>query len=66
MYKKQSGKCGICKRRMYSKRYKAFCVDHCHTTMRIRGLLCHNCNRALGMLRDDPDALRAAIEWIKV
>ena len=66
MYKEQDGRCGICQRRLYSKRYKAFCVDHCHTTGKIRGLLCHNCNRALGMFRDDPIVLERAIAWTKV
>ena len=65
MYHKQEGRCGICHRRMYSKRYKNFCVDHNHTTGVIRGLLCHNCNRAIGMLRDDPVALRRAIRWVE-
>ncbi|WP_231367689.1 MULTISPECIES: endonuclease VII domain-containing protein [unclassified Thioalkalivibrio] len=66
LYKKQEGRCGICERRLYSKRYKSFCVDHDHSTGRIRGLLCHNCNRAIGMLKDDPIALQRAIDWVKV
>lgn len=66
LYRKQSGKCGICRRRMYSKRYKAFSVDHDHATGRIRGLLCGNCNTGLGLFRDDPTALFRAIEWVKV
>jgi hypothetical protein len=66
MYTSQKGKCGICERRLYSKRYKAFCVDHDHKDGRIRGLLCHNCNRALGMFRDCPKTLAAAISWLKV
>jgi hypothetical protein len=66
MYHTQAGRCGICTRRLYSKRYKAFCVDHDHTNGRIRGLLCHNCNRALGMFQDDPMTLQRAIEWVKV
>lgn len=65
LYRKQNGKCGICNRRLYSKRYKAFSVDHDHKTGRIRGLLCHNCNRALGMLQDNPAALRRAAEWVE-
>lgn len=65
LYHKQDGQCGICLRRLYSKRYKAFCVDHNHATGVIRGLLCHNCNRALGMYRDDPATLRRAAEWVE-
>lgn len=66
MYKKQDGKCGICERRLYSKRYKSFCVDHNHATGAVRGLLCHNCNRAIGMLKDCPETIKRASEWVKV
>lgn len=65
LYRIQDGRCGICNRRLYSKRYKAFCVDHNHETGEIRGLLCHNCNRAIGMLRDDPATIRRAAEWVE-
>ena len=66
MFKEQEGRCGICRNRLYSKRYKAFAVDHCHSTGRIRGLLCTHCNTGLGLFRDDPIALLRAVEWIKV
>lgn len=66
MYREQNGRCGICQRRLYSKRYKAFAVDHDHTTGEIRGLLCTNCNTGLGLFRDCPNALQRAIEWVKV
>jgi hypothetical protein len=65
MFTKQQGRCGICRRRLYSTRYKAFAVDHDHKTGRIRGLLCGNCNTGLGMFREDPIALQRAIEWTK-
>ena len=41
-------------------------VDHCHSTGVVRGLLCHNCNRALGLLKDDTDVINRAIEYLKV
>lgn len=66
MLTEQQGRCGICNKRLYSKRYKAFAVDHCHTTGRIRGLLCTKCNTGLGLFCDDPIALQRAIEWTKV
>lgn len=65
LYKKQRGRCGICERRLYSKRYNAFCVDHEHSTGKIRGLLCHNCNGAIGMLRDCPTTIRRAAKWVE-
>lgn len=65
LYRKQGGRCGICERRLYSKRFKAFCVDHNHETGEIRGLLCHNCNRAIGMLRDCSATITRAAEWVE-
>ena len=32
---------------------RRLCIDHCHDTKKPRGLLCHKCNTALGLLDDD-------------
>lgn len=40
-------------------------VDHDHETMKIRGVLCHWCNVALGMTKDDPDRLRALADYLE-
>lgn len=40
-------------------------VDHCHTLGVVRGLLCHNCNRALGLLQDNTASLKAALVYLE-
>lgn len=41
------------------------CIDHCHETGRVRGVLCSRCNAALGLLDDEPCRLRAAADYIE-
>lgn len=60
----QNGKCAICGTSSTGKR-KAFHVDHCHKTGKIRGLLCGNCNSGIGNLRDDVGLLEQAIKYLK-
>ena len=69
MWKEQEGKCAICEKELeqYSKTHKTpnkACVDHCHTTGKVRGLLCPTCNKALGLFRDNPTYLKKAEEYI--
>jgi hypothetical protein len=58
----QSGCCAICKRSDNGKR--RFAVDHCHTTGKVRGLLCTPCNVSLGALGDDPRVLLEAAKYL--
>jgi hypothetical protein len=58
----QNGVCAVCGQECKSGRTLA--VDHCHVTGEVRGLLCMNCNRAIGWLKDDPKLIQAALEYI--
>lgn len=60
LVKKRGGTCGICLK--VSVRLE---VDHCHATEKFRGLLCHNCNVALGSLRDSIPNLKRAISYLE-
>jgi hypothetical protein len=61
---KQDNRCALCPRTPDQERYKKLNVDHCHSTGRIRGLLCTPCNHALGLLGDSADSLRKAVEYV--
>lgn len=56
----QNNKCAICG----TKSEKSLAVDHCHTTGKVRGLLCLKCNTAIGKLNDDVILLQRAIEYL--
>ncbi|MER7738960.1 endonuclease domain-containing protein [Streptomyces sp. NPDC096538] len=40
-------------------------VDHCCGAGRVRGVMCFNCNSAIGKLGDDPDAVRRAAAYLE-
>ena len=39
-------------------------IDHCHVTGKVRGILCNNCNNALGRLQDDPERILCLHKYI--
>jgi hypothetical protein len=64
MYDEQNGRCAICRTNTPGGPGERFCVDHCHSTGTVRGLLCNNCNRALGHFKDDALLLQQAIKYL--
>lgn len=40
------------------------CIDHCHSSSKVRGLLCSKCNLGLGMFRDNIEYLAEAIKYL--
>ncbi len=63
--KKQGGVCAICDRKESKKRFKYLAVDHCHESKNIRGLLCSNCNRGLGLFADSIERLKSATKYLR-
>ena len=58
LYDTQQGRCALCAAE------GELVVDHCHTTGRVRGLLCRLCNSGLGMFKDDTAVLAKAIAYL--
>lgn len=55
---KQNGLCAIC------QKPGKLVVDHCHRTGKVRGLLHGSCNSALGLFKEDPEALVRAASYV--
>lgn len=60
----QKGLCAICSTDTPTGKWKRFAVDHCHHTGQVRGLLCNECNRGIGLLKDNAELLRKAAEYL--
>jgi hypothetical protein len=69
MLEKQHGKCACCGRSnsgsANSRAYAPLFVDHDHKTGKVRGLLCHQCNIALGMLGDSEERIRQLLDYVR-
>lgn len=64
----QDYKCAICKTsgfKMKDDHISGMNLDHCHKTKHPRALLCHNCNRGLGLFQDSPETLRSAARYLE-
>lgn len=63
MLKSQNGVCAICSG--VNSNGDRLAVDHCHKSGKIRGILCRNCNTAIGLLCDDLSRCRAATAYLE-
>ena len=59
---KQDGVCATCGK----PSEETLCVDHCHATGTIRGLLCRKCNTGLGCYEDDPATMITSLAYLGV
>lgn len=58
---RSQGLCETCNKPMGDKR----CIDHDHSTGKVRGVLCNKCNTALGLLSDDIQLLGRLIQYLE-
>lgn len=68
MLEGQGGRCAACGRvetRILKGLVSRLSVDHCHATGVVRGLLCHNCNLAVGHMQDDPAVAYALAAYLE-
>ncbi len=63
LWNTHSGACAVC-RMDSSANKKMLAVDHCHATGEIRGLLCSQCNLALGVVSDNAEILRRMLDYL--
>jgi hypothetical protein len=64
MFISQDGKCAICGTSDQTGKWQRFGVDHCHKTGKVRALLCNECNRGMGLLKDNAELLRKAADYL--
>ena len=70
LFAKQSGQCGICKVPLAThittdNKHEVAHIDHCHTTNKIRGLLCNKCNTGIGWFNDSALTCKLAANYIE-
>lgn len=63
LLKSQRGKCAICGTEQFNK--QGPCIDHCHKTNVVRGILCSRCNRSLGGFRDSLSIVKSAVAYLE-
>lgn len=68
LLRRQDGRCAVCPTALSEGglgKIKTAHIDHDHVTGRVRGLLCHPCNVAIGLMKDNPDTLRQAAKYLE-
>ena len=61
LWEKQGRKCYVC-----WATDRTFHLDHCHKTNKVRGILCSQCNHAIGLFQDNPNHMRRAADYVEL
>ena len=69
MYRIQAGRCDICDlpidiHELGFTEHPPACIDHLHGSTHVRGLLCNECNKGLGMFKDSRNIMKSAIKYL--
>lgn len=70
MLTEQNGVCSICKQPPQERKVRGgvatrLCVDHNHTTGKVRSLLCAPCNLIVGQLENNPELVSTIVKYLK-
>lgn len=60
LFAKQGNVCAIC-----GNVPRKICVDHDHITDQVRGLLCLDCNLAVGLMKDKPEWVQQMVHYLQ-
>lgn len=65
----QRGLCAICQVKISIEAklngHDTACVDHNHATLKVRGLLCNHCNRAIGLMKENIESMKQMIFYLE-
>ena len=64
LLKKQKNKCAICKNFLPTD-IRKLCIDHCHKSGKIRGIVHNDCNLMIGFSKKNVEVLKSAIKYIQ-
>lgn len=64
MLKQQNNCCATCGIKDTDTKSGYLVIDHCHTTGKVRGLLCNPCNTAIGLLKENKQTIGNLVRYL--
>jgi hypothetical protein len=61
---RQDNKCAACSIVLDLFNNRDFCIDHCHSSKAVRGILCYGCNISLGFMKENSERIRKLADYI--